>query len=48
MVDTLERNAVPYEYIEYPGEGHGFRQAHTRIDALQHEISFYRGILRQR
>ena len=45
MVDTLDRNAVPHEYIEYPGEGHGFRQAQTRIDALQREITFYQGIL---
>lgn len=46
MVETLERNGVPHEYVEYPGEGHGFRQAQTRIDALQREIQFYQRILR--
>lgn len=45
MVETLAENGVKHEYIEYAGEGHGFRKAETRIDALQHEIKFYREIL---
>ena len=45
MVDTLARNKVKHEYIEYEGEGHGFRKAETRIDALSREIDFYREIL---
>jgi dipeptidyl aminopeptidase/acylaminoacyl peptidase len=45
MVETLKNNGVVHEYIEYPGEGHGFRQAKTKIDALSREIEFYRTIL---
>jgi len=45
MVATLAANGVKHEYIEYPGEGHGFRKANTRIDALQREIDFYRTVL---
>jgi dipeptidyl aminopeptidase/acylaminoacyl peptidase len=45
MVRTLEKNGVAYEYIEYPGEGHGFRKAETKIDALSQEVDFYKDIL---
>jgi len=45
MVQTLEQNGVAHEYIEYPGEGHGFRMAETKIDALRREIQFYKDIL---
>ena len=45
MVHTLKQNGVRHEYIEYAGEGHGFRQAQTRIDALEREIAFYRNVL---
>jgi dipeptidyl aminopeptidase/acylaminoacyl peptidase len=27
MVDALRRNGVPYAYIAFEGEGHGFRKA---------------------
>ncbi len=42
MVQTLKRNGVAHEYIEYSGEGHGFRKAETKIDALTREIKFYK------
>ena len=45
MVHTLEKNGVAHEYIEYPGEGHGFRKAETKIDALSREVDFYKEIL---
>lgn len=45
VVATLERNGVKHAYIEYEGEGHGFRRAETRIDALTREIAFYRDCL---
>ncbi len=48
MVETLAENGVKHEYIEYAGEGHGFRKAQTRIDALTREIKFYREILGKR
>ena len=41
VVETLKQNRVHHEYIEYPGEGHGFRRSETRIDALQRESKFF-------
>jgi len=41
VVETLKRNGVYHEYIEYPAEGHGFRRSETRIDALQRESKFF-------
>jgi len=45
MVRTLTNNGVVHEYIEYEGEGHGFRKAETKIDALRREIAFFEDIL---
>ncbi|MFT5258391.1 MAG: dipeptidyl aminopeptidase/acylaminoacyl peptidase [Saprospiraceae bacterium] len=45
VVSVLEKGGVPHEYIEYAGEGHGFRQAATRIDALEKEMAFYQQVL---
>ncbi|WP_300267866.1 prolyl oligopeptidase family serine peptidase [Microbacterium sp.] len=38
--DALAASRVPHEYVLYPGEGHGFRLAETRIDALERELYF--------
>lgn len=45
VVNVLQQGGVQHEYIEYQGEGHGFRQAQTRVDALSKEMAFYRRIL---
>lgn len=45
VVETLERNGVEHEYVEYKAEGHGFRRAETRIDALERETDFFRRAL---
>lgn len=45
MVQTLKQNGVQHEYVEYAGEGHGFRQARTKINALRREFQFYQNIL---
>ncbi len=45
VVKVLERGNIEHEYIEYVGEGHGFRQAATRIDALEKEMQFYQRVL---
>lgn len=45
MVETLKQNNVMHEYVEYPGEGHGFRQAETKMDALRREFSFFQKVL---
>lgn len=45
VVAVLAAQNIEHEYIEYPGEGHGFRRSETNIDALQRETRFYRRIL---
>ncbi|MDH3637140.1 MAG: prolyl oligopeptidase family serine peptidase [Gammaproteobacteria bacterium] len=41
MARVLKEHDVPHEYVEYPGEGHGFRRAETNIDALTRETAFF-------
>ncbi|MDA4892811.1 prolyl oligopeptidase family serine peptidase [Streptomyces sp. MS2A] len=38
--DALAARGVPHEYVLYPGEGHGFRQAATIADAAERELRF--------
>jgi len=45
IVAALERQGLDYEYLEYPGEGHGFQSSDTNIDALERETGFYRKVL---
>ena len=45
MRDALIANGVPVGYVEFPGEGHGFRSAEARIRALETELSFYGSVL---
>ena len=40
VVKALEALAIHHVYVEYPGEGHGFRIAENRIDALTRETEF--------
>lgn len=39
--DALSAKGVPVAYIEFDGEGHGFRRAETIIRAKEAELSFY-------
>jgi len=41
MVAALRQNGVPYAYIAFPGEGHGFRRAANIRRSLEAEVSFY-------
>jgi dipeptidyl aminopeptidase/acylaminoacyl peptidase len=41
LVEALEKRGVMHRYIEYAGEGHGFRNLETRVDALQQEADFF-------
>lgn len=41
MVEALRSRGVPVAYIEFEGEGHGFRQAATQRRALEAELAFY-------
>jgi len=45
MAETLEKNNVPVVYIEFAGEGHGFRNARNIERALTSEYTFYARIL---
>jgi dipeptidyl aminopeptidase/acylaminoacyl peptidase len=42
MVGVLERKGVPYEYIPFEGEGHGFRKHENIVHALEAELAFIR------
>jgi dipeptidyl aminopeptidase/acylaminoacyl peptidase len=41
IVDALRRQHIPYAYLPFEGEGHGFRQAANMSRALEAELSFY-------
>ena len=38
---ALARNRIPYAYLAFPGEQHGFRRAETVVASLEAELSFY-------
>ncbi|MGX1696682.1 S9 family peptidase [Microbacterium keratanolyticum] len=38
--DALAARGVPHEYLLFPGEGHGFRQAETIITVAEAELRF--------
>lgn len=48
VVELLKKNGVKHSYTEYPGEGHGFRQTATRVDALSKETEFFTEIIQQK
>jgi dipeptidyl aminopeptidase/acylaminoacyl peptidase len=41
----LAAHGIPYAYLAFPGEAHGFRKTETIIAALEAELSFYGQIL---
>jgi dipeptidyl aminopeptidase/acylaminoacyl peptidase len=45
MRDLLRANGVAVGYIEFPGEGHGFRSAGARIRSLEAELAFFGQVL---
>ncbi len=45
IVEALERRGVPYAYLLFEGEQHGFRKAENLARALEAELSFYARIL---
>ncbi|PXF63697.1 alpha/beta hydrolase family protein [Kangiella spongicola] len=45
MVEALKSKGLPYEYITFEGEGHGFRKPETIIRAFEAELEFYRNYL---
>lgn len=45
MVDALEAKHLPYAYLLFEGEQHGFRKAETIVASCEAELSFYAQIL---
>jgi dipeptidyl aminopeptidase/acylaminoacyl peptidase len=45
MLDALESKGLPYAYIGFPGEQHGFRQAKNIVRAQEAELYFYGKVL---
>lgn len=45
IVDALSGRGVPVAYIEFDGEGHGFRQADNIVRAIEAELWFYGHVL---
>jgi len=41
MAAALERKGIPYEYLAFEGEQHGFRKAETIKRAAEAELAFY-------
>lgn len=41
MAEALDRKAIPYAYLTFEGEGHGFRKAATLQRVAEAELSFY-------
>jgi dienelactone hydrolase len=45
IAEALRARGVEVEYYEFPGEGHGFRQAETISTCLESELAFYRKLM---
>ncbi len=45
MVDALRTKGLPYAYVVFPGEQHGFRRADNIRRAAEAELSFYAQVL---
>ena len=45
MVEALRANGLPYAYLLFEGEQHGFRKSQNIVAALEAEVSFYAQIL---
>lgn len=45
LVAALTQNQVPYQYVLFEGEGHGFLRTETVVKALETELAFYGQVL---
>ncbi len=45
MVEALKEKGLPYAYVLFEGEQHGFRKAESTRSALEAELSFYSQVL---
>lgn len=45
IVEAMQTNGLPVGYIEFEGEGHGFRRAENLVRAIEAELWFYGHVL---
>jgi len=45
MVEALRQKGVPFAYLAYEGEQHGFRQAQNITRSAEAELAFYGRVL---
>ncbi|MDP1803741.1 MAG: prolyl oligopeptidase family serine peptidase, partial [Acidimicrobiales bacterium] len=45
LVDALRRAGLPFAYLTFEGEAHGFRRAETIQRVMEAELSFYGQVL---
>ena len=45
IVEAMRANGLPVGYIEFDGEGHGFRRADNLVRAVEAELWFYGSVL---
>ena len=45
MAAAMHEAGRDVELVVYPGEGHGFRQGTTIVDALERELAFYARVM---
>ena len=45
IVEALRSNGLPVGYIEFEGEGHGFRRSENIVRAIEAELWFYGAVL---
>ena len=45
MAEALRAKGVPFAYLAFEGEQHGFRKAETIIRSAQAELAFYGRVL---
>ena len=45
IASDLSARGIPYAYLKFEGESHGFRKAETMITALEAELAFYGQIM---
>jgi dipeptidyl aminopeptidase/acylaminoacyl peptidase len=46
IVEAARKKQIPVIYLQFDGEGHGFRQAKTIVELFTAEYNFYRNIFR--
>jgi dipeptidyl aminopeptidase/acylaminoacyl peptidase len=48
IIKVLVKSGIDHEYVEYSGEGHGFKKIENNIDAWHKELKFYQQVLRRK